>query len=274
VVSGRPGDEDWVSETLARAVLDDDPTRPREPAGTGGPDGAGGAWEQAAGPAVDRRPAGEADPGEASGDAGRPADESGTGPAPGEITGDAEGPGTDGERRGGSVVRSVLEWVAVIVGALALALVLRAVLFQAFFIPSESMEPTLRRDDRVLVNKLSYRLHEVNRGDVVVFARPPGEPPGGIDDLIKRVIALESETIEARDGQIRIDGMLLVETYLHDGAAVADFGPVTVPAGHVFVMGDNRRNSSDSRTFGPIDESSIVGRAFVLFWPPDRLRAL
>lgn len=186
-----------------------------------------------------------------------------------------EPPTEDGEHaapsRRGSLTRSVVEWVAVVVGALAVALVLRAVLFQAYWIPSESMEPTLQRDDRVLVNRLSYQFGDVGRGDVVVFERPPGQPDNGIKDLIKRVIALEGETVEGRNGQVVVDGVALDEGYVAEAGPIGDFGPVVVPDDHVFVLGDNRHNSVDSRVFGPIDDDSIIGRAFVLFWPLDRL---
>jgi len=171
-------------------------------------------------------------------------------------------------------LRSALEWVVVLGGALIVALLIRAFLVQAFYIPSESMEPTLRESDRVLVNKLSYDLHEVNRGDVVVFHRPPSEPAGGIDDLIKRAIGLGGETIEGRDGRIWIDDRPLIEPYLTDAAVTSDFGPLLIPEDHVFVMGDNRQNSRDSRFFGPIDEDLIVGRAFVRVWPVPRVGLL
>ncbi len=173
-----------------------------------------------------------------------------------------------------SGLKTALEWVVVIGGALVVAFLIKTFLFQAFYIPSESMEPTLIERDRVIVNKLSYRLHDVNRGDLVVFDRPPNEPPTEVEELIKRVIALGGETIEGRDGEIYIDGRLLVEPYLKVPASSGSFGPVTVPEGHVFVMGDNRTNSRDSRIFGPIDEDLIVGRAFVRVWPLGRLAFL
>lgn len=170
--------------------------------------------------------------------------------------------------------RIALEWLILIAIALGIAFLIKSFLFQAFYIPSESMEPTLIERDRVIVNKLSYRLHDVNRGDLVVFDRPPNEPPTEVEELIKRVIALGGETIEGRDGEIYIDGRLLVEPYLKVPASSGSFGPVTVPEGHVFVMGDNRTNSRDSRIFGPIDEDLIVGRAFVRVWPLGRLAFL
>lgn len=171
-------------------------------------------------------------------------------------------------------IRNTVEWILVIGGALVVALLIKTFLFQAFYIPSESMEPTLIDRDRVIVNKLSYRLHDVNRGDLVVFDRPPNEPPTEIDELIKRVIALGGETVEARQGEIFIDGRRLEEPYLAERASSGSFGPVLVPDGHVFVMGDNRNNSRDSRVFGPIDEDLIVGRAFVRVWPLGRLAFL
>jgi signal peptidase I len=166
-----------------------------------------------------------------------------------------------------SGVRNIVEWVAIVAGALAVALVVKTFLIQAFFIPSLSMYPTLDEGDRVLVNKLSYKLHEVNRGDLVVFARPEGSPESDIKDLIKRVIGLPGETIEAREGVVFIDGREIEEPYLVAGVATDNLEKQEIPDGHVFVMGDNRGDSADSRVFGPIDEDTIVGRAFVKVWP-------
>lgn len=179
--------------------------------------------------------------------------------------------------RGVSARRSVLEWGSVLLGALVLAMLVRAFVFQAFYIPSPSMEPTLWSGDRILVNKVSYDLHDVNRGDIVVFRAPPGSGIGD-DDLIKRVIALPGERVTAEGGRLLIDGGLLIEPYLPYQEGTAGFGMVpwcadggdgacTVPDGHVFVMGDNRPNSRDSRYFGPVPIESIVGRAFVRVWP-------
>ena len=172
-----------------------------------------------------------------------------------------------------STTRTIIEWVAVIGGALAVALVIQAFLVQAFYIPSSSMEPTLEVGDRVLVNKLSYDLHDVNRGDLVVFERPDGTE-GDIKDLIKRVIGLPGETVEIRDGTVVIDGRVLDEPYLAEEEILAEFAPVEVPEDHVFVMGDNRDDSRDSRIFGPIPADSIVGRAFVRVWPPTSVGTL
>ncbi len=162
--------------------------------------------------------------------------------------------------------RTIVEWIAVIGGALIVALVIKTFLIQAFYIPSGSMEPTLDIGDRVLVNKLSYRLHDVNRGDLLVFELPEGEG-GDIRDLIKRVIGLSGETVEGRDGQVVIDGRVLSEPYLPEGVTTSDFDPVEIPDGQIWVMGDNRGDSRDSRSFGPINEDDIVGRAFIRVWP-------
>ena len=185
---------------------------------------------------------------------------------------DAERVATDDAPPGG-LAQGLAEWGYVIVGAVAVALVLRAFLFQAYWIPSESMDSTLVTNDRVLVNKISYNVHDVHRGDVVVFERADAKP-GEIQDLIKRVIALEGETIEGRDNQIFINGELLIEPYLAIDEYTADFDPVTIPEGHVFMMGDNRDQSFDSRFFGAVATDRIIGRAFVIFWPFTRANAL
>jgi signal peptidase I len=175
------------------------------------------------------------------------------------------------KRRKASPLRSLVEWTLVIGGALALALLIRTFAVQTFKIPSESMERTLLVKDRVLVNKLSYRVHDINRGDVVVFTRPPRETNTQIKDLIKRVIALPGETVEGRDGHVLIDGRLLTEPYLEPGKVTSDFAPQKVPQGMVWVMGDNRDHSLDSRFFGPIEQRTVVGRAFLRIWPFGRI---
>ena len=190
--------------------------------------------------------------------------------------------------------RAVIETALLVATAIVIAVLLRAFIAQAFRIPSASMEPQLEVGDRVVVSRLAYDLHEPRRGDVVVFDCPPragcDEPPDDalplralkalaealllrqpeVEEFIKRVIALPGETVEGRDGAVWVDGRRLVEPYLPDGTATSDFGPVTVRVGQVWVMGDNRGNSSDSRVFGPIDADTIVGRAILRVWPPQR----
>lgn len=179
----------------------------------------------------------------------------------------AEAHPADERRHLSRSARSAIEWVAVIVGALVVALVVKTFLIQAFYIPSESMVPTLKVGDRVLVNKLSYSRGDVDRGDIVVFARPGGPGADGIADLIKRVVALPGETVEGRDGAVYVDGRRLDETYLPDGTTTGPFPPFTLPDDEVWVMGDNRNASDDSRRFKGVPLDDVVGRAFVVIWP-------
>ena len=187
--------------------------------------------------------------------------------------------------------------------AFILALLLKTFLIQAFYIPSASMEPTLLVKDRVLVNKIVFELRDPRRGEIVVFTKDDGtatEPqgnvierflrslssglgvaPAGEKDYIKRIIGLPGETIEMRDGVVIVDGVKVPEALTTEGGYLAerdpnDFGPVTVPDGQYFMMGDNRQNSSDSRfpQLGTIPRDDIIGRAFVTIWPPSRLRLL
>jgi len=182
--------------------------------------------------------------------------------------------------------RAMREWGLVIGIALAVAVIIRTVAIAPFYIPSNSMYDTLTKDDRILVNKLSYKLHDVHRGDVVVFEKPPGVSFGddNVEDLIKRVIGLPGDTLAFRDCGVYVNGQKLDEPYTDDqctdppGTNVDTDGDqqVTVPAGSYFVMGDNRRSgqSFDSRYWGFVTENLIVGRAFVLIWPKGHWRWL
>lgn len=182
----------------------------------------------------------------------------------------------------------------VILGLIAVltAVVLTNYVVQAFYIPSQSMESTLLINDRVLVNKLVYKLRDPRPGDIVVFADPersrseiPDRGPVGevmneaaqglglrssVQDLIKRVVAVGGQTVEVRVGSLFVDGRQVDEPYRKDFLPMPSYGPFEVPEGQVFVMGDNRANSKDSRAFGPVAESAIVGRAFALIWPVQR----
>jgi signal peptidase I len=165
--------------------------------------------------------------------------------------------------------RALLDWAVVIIVALLVAFLVRTFVLAHFVVDGTSMFSTLHDDDRVFVNKLSYRLHDPNRGDVVVLHQDSGVSER---DLIKRVIALPGETIEVQNCQVIIDGQALEEPYLDPevvtpGNCGGDLAPVLVPEEHVFVMGDNRGGSQDSRALGPIEEEELVGRAFVVFWP-------
>jgi signal peptidase I len=183
-----------------------------------------------------------------------------------------------------------VEFPLLIVVALTVAILIKTFLFQAFYIPSSSMEDTLNINDRVLVNKLSYRFGDIVRGDVIVF----DDPRGGFEqsdeslvgsavrnvlesvglatprsEFIKRVIGLPGDTVEGIDGGVYVNGERLVEPYLKDpDSPIPPFGPVVIPDGQLFVMGDNRAASQDSRYFGAIPEEDVVGNAFVIIWPP------
>jgi signal peptidase I len=175
-------------------------------------------------------------------------------------------------------LKVIREWIVVVGVALGIALLVRGFLLQQFYISGPSMESTMFQDNRVLVNKLSYRLHDIRRGDVVVFDRITTD--GEViqhDDLIKRVIALPGETIEIHECVVSIDGKELPEPYLNDydvqqvnledRCRVPELEPIKVSEDHIFVMGDNRPQSFDSRMFGEIETELVVGRAFGLIWP-------
>jgi signal peptidase I len=234
--------------------------------------------------------------------AGTAKDPTGDAPVDGLPEANGETSGARQARRRASRRRNTIEWVVVLAGALLIAIVIKTFLFQAFYIPSDSMEPTLHDGDRVLVNKLSYRVHDVNHGDIVVFDRPSttGETVEGcngeqvivppqqsfnteeVHDLIKRVIATQGDTVEQRGGAVYVNGKKLDEPYVHKTNGVTDQTPpfrftsqcIKVPQGDVFVLGDNRGNSNASNSFGPIPDSSIVGRAFVRVWPPSAIGGL
>ena len=178
----------------------------------------------------------------------------------------------------GRGLQLIREWVTVLVVALVIAVTVRSLILQQFYISGPSMESTMFQDNRVLVNKLSYRLHDIHRGDVVVFDRVSVD--GEVvqhDDLIKRVIGLSGETISIKDCQVFINSKLLAEPYLNDydlaQSSVDDRCRVPVmeetliPEDHLFVMGDNRPQSFDSRMFGSIKQNLVVGRAFAIIWP-------
>lgn len=189
--------------------------------------------------------------------------------------------------------RSLPFWIELpllVLIALVVAVVIKTFFVQAFWIPSSSMEDTLQVNDRVLVYKLAYRLGEIDRGHVIVFDDPRGAGNGdesllgaagrnvaeaiGLStprsEFIKRVIALPGETVEVVDNTLLVDGMKLDEDYLKAGSVMADFDTLTVPDGELFVMGDNRNASQDSRFFGTISDETVVGRAFVIIWPFSR----
>lgn len=183
------------------------------------------------------------------------------------------------------VGRLVRDWIVVIALALGAAMLVRLYVLQQFYISGPSMETTLFQNNRVLVNKMSYRLHSIHRGDVVVFDRvTTSNGTVAHDDLIKRVIAVENDTIEIKQCKVYVNSSEISEPYLNkdqvtlsnpiDRCRVVDMPKVTVPKDQIFVMGDNRPESFDSRSFGTIPEDLVVGRAFAVVWPIGRIRGL
>jgi signal peptidase I len=184
-------------------------------------------------------------------------------------------------------INPVLELGLILLAALGLWWVANGWIVKPYRIPSASMEPTLRDGDRVLVARFIYHFHDPRRGDVIVF-HPPGNGDSAILGakteasvyFIKRIIGLPGETVEGRRHHVLICTApsvgchVLNEPYLTQAAVAAPFGPVTVPQGQYFMMGDNRAVSDDSRMWGTLPRSYIIGEAFATYWPPDRLRTL
>lgn len=213
---------------------------------------------------------------------------------------DEESPPSAGERR------SMPFWVElpILIGvALIVAVIIKTFLFQAFFIPSGSMKETLQIDDRVMVSKISYTFGDLDYGDIIVFDDPRGgfeESTDSVPDralrnllesiglatpeseFIKRIVGLPGDTVELVQNQLLVNGVEVHEPYLAADAVPPstcnagghDYGPEVIPEGHVMVMGDNRCHSSDGRRFGPVPEDVIVGKAFVIIWPPSRWSGL
>lgn len=178
--------------------------------------------------------------------------------------------------------------------ALTVAVLIKTFLVQAFYIPSGSMEPTLYPGDRVLVNKLAYELGDPQRGDIVVFDSPfaPDQDPEPVwravvrhvgealgigtpaSEFIKRVVALPGDEVRIEDGMVYVNGDPIEESYISSDPSLADLDRLVVPDEAVFVMGDNRTRSQDSRVFGPVPLEEVVGKAFVRVWPPGRIGTL
>jgi len=158
------------------------------------------------------------------------------------------------------------EVVETAVPAILIALLINLFLAQATRVYGQSMEPNLHSDQRLVVEKISYNFHEPRRGDIVVLKSP--KVRSGL--LIKRVIGLPGEKIEIRDGQVYINEQPLEEPYISNRPQ-RDMKPVVVPPNHVFVLGDNRNFSNDSRSFGPVPLDDIVGRAWFSYWPLDEI---
>jgi signal peptidase I len=170
-----------------------------------------------------------------------------------------------------SLLRWATEWTGIILIALSAAFLIRAYVFQTFYIPSVSMVPTLQVGDRIIVSKLHTDFGDVNRGDIIVFKHPPLEQCGGDtgpnSDLVKRVIGLPGDVLTSRNNRIYVNGKILVEHWKHAPDLGNEIGRVKVPNGQYFMMGDNRPSSCDSRIWGTLPKSLIVGKVILRIWP-------
>jgi len=184
-------------------------------------------------------------------------------------------PSTEGAEPRQSTGRQILETIVMIAIAFAVAQLVKTYLVQPFVIPSGSMIPTIQEQNRVLAEKLTYRFtRDPEYGDIVVFRNPFGSPP----ILIKRVIAVGGQVVELRDGAVYVDGEPLDEPYTHSQPSLPESPaisyPFTVPEDSVWMMGDNRTNSGDSREFGPVRVDQVLGRAVWTYWPPREFGSL
>ena len=181
-------------------------------------------------------------------------------------------------------LRVTIDWAVTLVGAVGVVLLLKFYVVNPYRIPTSSMEPTLHcarpgdgceasRSDRVLANRLAFHFRDPRRGDVVVFDTPPETVErcraGGT--FVKRIIGLPGETVSERNGRIFIDGRPLDEPYVRPERRDTESGGWEVPEGHYFMMGDNRRNSCDSRRWGSVPRANLIGTVFATYWPPSRV---
>jgi signal peptidase I len=169
--------------------------------------------------------------------------------------------------------RVLIEWAVILVIAVTASLLIRTFAVQTFFIPSKSMKPTLHEGDRILVNKLSVDFGTINVGDIIVFKAPPKEhcEAGGPEDLVKRVIGLPGQHLTSKGNTVYVNGKALKEPWTYFHTIGTPIGHVTVPKNSYFVMGDNRADSCDSRIWGTVPRSDIIGKAFLRIWPPSRI---
>lgn len=166
-----------------------------------------------------------------------------------------------------SALREIVESLLI---AVVLAILIRAFLFQPFYIPSGSMEPTLQIQDHIIVNKFGYRFWEPQRGDIVVFKYPLNPKK----DFVKRLIGKPGERVELRNSRLIVNGKETPEKYLSAGLRYPDFGPVLVPENSYLMLGDNRNNSDDSRVWGPLPRENIIGKSILVYWPLGRIEML
>jgi signal peptidase I len=165
------------------------------------------------------------------------------------------------------ILKEILMYTIVVLAAVVLATLIRVFIFEPFIVPSPSMDPTLKVGDKVIINKIAYRVGSIERGDIVAFHSPLEEK-----DLVKRAVAVEGDEITlTSEGEIYINGERIIESYIPADQAVSYINQtVTLREDEVFVMGDNRNNSFDSRYFGAIPEEDVFGEFMVIYWPPSR----
>jgi len=181
-----------------------------------------------------------------------------------------ERPGEAPKAKKSSIPATIIEIVVIVTAAFVIALLVQAFLVKPFTIHQVSMRPTLEEGDRILLNRLTYRFRREARGDIIVFHSPitAGE------DLVKRIVAVENDRVAISGGKLYVNGVAQNEPYLLEQDFSGEMPETLVPPGQVFVMGDNRNNSGDSRLFGPIRTSSIIGKAFIVYWPLSHWKTL
>lgn len=172
-------------------------------------------------------------------------------------------------------LKNMVEWALTFAGAIAFFFFIRTYVVDARVVPTGSMIPTIQLQERVVVDRLFYKMEELERGDIIVFKAPEKTEQLKQQDLVKRLIALPGETVEVRDGYVWINDRALYEPYIATGGVTkGKFGPILVPEGHYFVMGDNRDDSSDSRTWGFLEQKLVIGRVWIRYLPFDRIGSL
>lgn len=186
-------------------------------------------------------------------------------------TGDTEGQGEDQPQDSG---RQILPWlidiVLVIAAAFVIALLVQAFVVKPFTVHQESMRPTLIDGDRILISRLTYHFRSPRAGDVVVLRSPISSR----EDLVKRVVAVGGDTVAIHDGALYVNGVRKTEPYILDQYIRGEYPSTKIAKGQVFVLGDNRNNSADSRYFGPVSTKMIIGKAFAIYWPPTHWKIL
>lgn len=179
------------------------------------------------------------------------------------LTSSQEMPEDKKESKKDSFLTLAKETIYLILIAAVIAWIIRSFIVQPFVVEQQSMLPTLFPSERVLVSRFTYDFSPIKRGDIITLNSPNSNKV-----LIKRVIATEKEAIEVRDGRVYINGKMIKEPYLTEVRDFSNYGPMKIPKSHVFVMGDNRPNSGDSRFFGPVANENVIGKAFLVYWPP------